>query len=39
MRQGMVTNELVEAINEYERALKRRVPEVRWSFIEPDNAD
>jgi cation diffusion facilitator family transporter len=39
MRQGMVTNELVEAINDYERALKRRVPEVRWSFIEPDNAD
>ncbi|MEO8843525.1 MAG: cation diffusion facilitator family transporter [Kofleriaceae bacterium] len=39
MREGMVTNELVEAINEYERALKRRVPEVRWSFIEPDNAD
>lgn len=39
MRDGMVTNELVEAINEYERALKRRVPEVRWSFIEPDNAD
>jgi cation diffusion facilitator family transporter len=39
MREGMLTNELVEAINEYERALKRRVPEIRWSFIEPDNAD
>lgn len=39
MREGMLTNELVEAINEYERALKRRVPDIRWSFIEPDNAD
>jgi cation diffusion facilitator family transporter len=38
-RAGMETNELVEAINAFERALKARVPEVRWSFIEPDNAD
>jgi cation diffusion facilitator family transporter len=37
MRAGMLTDELVEAINSYERALKQRVPEVRWSFIEPDN--
>jgi cation diffusion facilitator family transporter len=39
MRDGMVTSELVDAINHYERELKLRVPEVRWSFIEPDNAD
>jgi cation diffusion facilitator family transporter len=39
MRAGMVTAELVEAINSFERQLKLRVPEVRWSFIEPDNAD
>lgn len=39
MRDGMLTGELVEAINEYERQLKARVPDVRWSFIEPDNAD
>ena len=39
MRSGMLTDELVAAINEFERALKARVPEVRWSFIEPDNAD
>jgi cation diffusion facilitator family transporter len=39
MRAGMVTDELVEAINSYERQLKQRVPEVRWSFIEPDNSD
>ncbi len=36
MRSGMLTEELVEAINRFERDLKRRVPEVRWSFIEPD---
>ncbi len=39
MRQGMLTDALVEAINQFERDLKARVPEVRWSFIEPDNAD
>jgi len=39
MRAGMMTAELVEAINSFERQLKLRVPEVRWSFIEPDNAD
>ena len=38
-RAGMDTDTLVEAINAFERALKARVPEVRWSFIEPDNAD
>ncbi len=36
MRSGMLTDELVEAINRFERDLKARVPEVRWSFIEPD---
>jgi hypothetical protein len=35
----MDTDTLVEAINAFERALKARVPEVRWSFIEPDNTD
>jgi cation diffusion facilitator family transporter len=39
MRAKMETDELVEAINQFERQLKARVPEVRWSFIEPDNAD
>lgn len=38
-RSGMDTETLVNAINAFERALKARVPEVRWSFIEPDNAD
>jgi len=39
MRTGMLTEELVEAINSFERQLKVRVPEVRWSFIEPDIHD
>ena len=38
-RSGMETDALVEAINAFERALKARLPEVRWSFIEPDNTD
>jgi cation diffusion facilitator family transporter len=38
-RGGLETDALVEAINAFERALKQRVPEVRWSFIEPDNVD
>jgi cation diffusion facilitator family transporter len=38
-RAGLETDALVDAINAFERALKARVPEVRWSFIEPDNAD
>jgi divalent metal cation (Fe/Co/Zn/Cd) transporter len=29
--------EVVIAINEFERDLRRRCPEVRWSFIEPDD--
>lgn len=39
LRAGLDTDGVVEAINAFERALKARVPEVRWSFIEPDNAD
>ncbi len=38
-RSGMDTDTLVEAINAFERALKTRIPEVRWSFIEPDNVE
>jgi cation diffusion facilitator family transporter len=39
LRAGLDTDGVVEAINAFERALKARLPEVRWSFIEPDNAD
>jgi len=38
-RSGLETRQLVDAINSFERELKKRVPEVRWSFIEPDHAD
>ncbi len=31
--------DLIAAINEVERDLKRRFPQVRWSFFEPDIAD
>jgi cation diffusion facilitator family transporter len=37
-RPGLETTQLVDAINAFERQLKARVPEVRWSFIEPDNS-
>ncbi len=30
---------LVEAINKFEQRLQERAPEVRWSFVEPDDAD
>ncbi len=38
-RSGLETTQLCDAINAFERELKMRVPEVRWSFIEPDHAD
>jgi len=39
MKDGLPTAQLVEAINAFERAMKARLPEIRWSFIEPDDAD
>ena len=38
-RAGLETTQLVDAINGFERQLKQRVPEVKWSFIEPDNVE
>jgi divalent metal cation (Fe/Co/Zn/Cd) transporter len=38
-RDGLDTRQLVDAINTFEIELKKRVPEVRWSFIEPDHTD
>lgn len=36
--EGEMTGEdVVTAINEFEKDLKVRCPEVRWSFVEPDN--
>lgn len=38
-RSGLETNQLVDTINKFERALEARIPEVKWSFIEPDHTD
>lgn len=39
MKAGISGEQQVDAINAFERELKAKLPEVRWSFIEPDNAD
>ena len=36
---GMVSDEVCEVINAFERDLKKRCPEVRWLFVEPDIDD
>jgi cation diffusion facilitator family transporter len=38
-RPDLTTATLVEAINKFEEKLQARAPEVRWSFVEPDDAD
>lgn len=38
-RAGLDTDQLVNAINTFERNLEAKVPEAKWSFIEPDHAD
>jgi len=39
MRGDMSVNEAVASINELERELKERVPNLKWCFIEPDVTD
>ncbi len=39
MRDDMTINAAIASINALERELKERVPNLKWSFIEPDNAD
>jgi cation diffusion facilitator family transporter len=39
MRSGMDIDAAVESINALERRLKKEVPNLEWSFIEPDNTD
>ena len=39
LKRGLDTTEIVATINAFERSLKQRAPEVRWSFIEPDVED
>ncbi|MGN6104790.1 MAG: cation diffusion facilitator family transporter [Kofleriaceae bacterium] len=38
-RTGLSGEQMVDAINTFEQRLQQRHPEVKWSFIEPDNAD
>jgi cation diffusion facilitator family transporter len=38
-RSGLETDQLVDSINAFERTLKQQVPDVKWSFVEPDRAD
>jgi cation diffusion facilitator family transporter len=38
-KDGLDTAKLVGVINDFERKLETRVPEVKWTFIEPDHAD
>jgi len=38
-RDDMTTPQLVTAINEFEQQLQSHVPEVKWSFVEPDDTD
>jgi cation diffusion facilitator family transporter len=38
-KDGLDTATLVGVINDFERKLEQRVPEVKWSFIEPDQVD
>jgi cation diffusion facilitator family transporter len=39
MRGELPAGELIQAINRVEAAMKKRFPEIRWSFFEPDLAD
>jgi len=39
MRGDASTDETCRSINELERSLKERFPQIRWSFIEPDIVD
>src|SRR5262249_37513530 len=35
----LTSRQVCEAINDFEADLKKRCPEVRWSFVEPDLPD
>jgi cation diffusion facilitator family transporter len=38
LRSGLDVDAVCTAINQFEAGLKQRCPEVKWSFVEPDNA-
>ena len=37
MQEGLVTSEICDRINAFEKNLKAARPEIRWCFVEPDN--
>jgi len=39
MVEGLSGAEMVQAINEFEVELQTRRPEIKWSFVEPDDSD
>lgn len=39
IRSGLDIDEAVRHINDLERQLKKEIPDLKWSFIEPDNVD
>jgi cation diffusion facilitator family transporter len=39
MRKGLTLDEAIDRINALEKTLKKEVPEIGWSFIEPDRSD
>ena len=39
MKPGLSIDEAVHCINELERQIKERYPEIGWCFIEPDVTD
>ena len=36
---GLESDAMVDVINKFERDLEARVPDVKWTFIEPDRED
>jgi len=39
MKAGLSGEQMVEAINKFEVRLQERLPEIKWSFVEPDVTD
>ena len=39
LRSGIDLDTAIDSINELERKLKQRIPELKWCFVEPDVAD
>lgn len=39
VQKGLVSQELIEAFNRLEERVRKRCPDVKWQFIEPDSED